>query len=348
VNRFEYTRSGSVDDALRAIRQVPVMVDALEREPLGTDPPMKFIAGGTNLLDLVKENVMHPRLLVDINGLMLDRIQPTAEGGLLLGALARNADTAYHPLVQERYPLLSAAILAGASPQLRNMASNGGNLLQRTRCYYFYDAGVPCNKRQPGSGCPARGGLNRIHAVLGASPECIATHPSDMCVALAALEAVVLVSGPQGDRRIAFADFHRLPGDRPDIDTTLASDELITGIALPPEGFARHSAYLKLRDRQSYAFALVSVAAALEIDEASGEIREARVALGGVAHKPWRDREAERSLIGRRPVRAAFESMATLVLAEAQGYGHNDFKIPMAHRAIVRTLERASGMAEAA
>ena len=305
----------------------------------------KFVAGGTNLIDLVKENVMRPARLVDINRLPLDGIEATPDGGLRLGALARNAATAYHPLVREQAPLLSAAILAGASPQIRNMASNGGNLLQRTRCYYFYDAGVPCNKRAPGSGCPAREGLARQLAILGASEHCIATHPSDMCVALAALGAVVHVASPRGPREIAFADFHRLPGDRPDRDTTLEHDELILHIDLPPvRQFAGHSAYLKLRERASYAFALVSVAAALDLD-GGGTIREARLALGGVAHKPWRRPEAEALLAGQRPDRELFDGVAQRLLEGAQAYGRglgsNAFKRPLARRAIVRALETA-------
>ncbi len=333
MNPFTYTLAASTGQALR--------------EVAGQAGSARFIAGGTNLLDLMKEMVMRPARLVDINRLPLSGIDDTPGGGLLLGALARNADTAYDARVQSRYPLLAAALLAGASPQLRNMASNGGNLLQRTRCYYFYDADVPCNKREPGSGCPARTGLNRIHAVLGASEHCIATHPSDMCVALAALDAVVHASGPAGERRIAFADFHRLPGDRPDIDTTLADDELITGIELPAQGYARHSAYLKLRDRQSYAFALVSVAAALDIG-ADGRVRSARVALGGVAHKPWRDPAAEQLLVGQPATSAQFDGVAQRLLQGAQGQGHNDFKIPLARRAVVRALERAAGIGAAA
>lgn len=301
----------------------------------------KLIAGGTNLIDLMKENLVRPGKLVDINGLPFDRIEETAEGGLILGALARNADTAYHPLVRARYPLLSAAILAGASPQIRNMASNGGNLLQRTRCYYFYDAGVPCNKRKPGSGCPAIGGLTRLHAILGASEHCIATHPSDMCVALAALDAKVHVQSSRGERILPFLEFHRLPGDRPDQDTNLHADELITHIELPPAApFAAHSAYLKLRDRASYAFALVSVAAALDMAE-DGTIREARLALGGVAHKPWRLPEAESLLNGVRPTPGNFAAVADALLSEARSQGDNAFKIPMAHRAAVRALETA-------
>ncbi|RSZ56266.1 xanthine dehydrogenase family protein subunit M [Massilia atriviolacea] len=313
--------------------------DALRQ---GAGAGAAFIAGGTNLLDLMKEGVMRPRTLVDINSLPLDAIGLTAQGGLLLGATARNADTAYHPLVRSAYPLLSAAILAGASPQIRNMATDGGNLLQRTRCHYFYDTAVPCNKRLPGSGCSAIGGLTRQHAILGASEHCIATHPSDMCVALAALDAVVHVSARDGERRIGFADFHRLPGEHPERDNTLLPGELITAIELPPGApFAAHSAYLKLRDRASYAFALVSVAAALDIGP-DGIVRAARVALGGVAHKPWRVPAAEALLVGRSAAGAAFEACADLLLAGARGQGQNDFKIPMARRALVRALEQAA------
>jgi xanthine dehydrogenase YagS FAD-binding subunit len=301
-----------------------------------------FIAGGTNLLDLMKENLMQPVRLVDISRLALDGIETTDDGGLRLGALARNADTAYHPLVRERYPLLTSAILAGASPQIRNMATNGGNLLQRTRCYYFYDAGVSCNKRVPGSGCPAIGGLNRQHAILGASDHCIATHPSDLCVALAALEASVQVQSTRGTRRIPFADFHRLPGDHPEDDTTLAPDELITHIDLPPAPqFAAHSAYLKLRDRASYAFALVSVAAALDLAP-DGTVRDVRVALGGVAHKPWRLPQAESLGVGAPANAETFAQVADGLLRDARGQGDNDFKIPLARRAIVRALEIAA------
>jgi xanthine dehydrogenase YagS FAD-binding subunit len=306
--------------------------------------PAKLIAGGTNLIDLMKENVMRPATLVDINRIGLDGIDATAAGGLRLGALGRNADTAYHPLVRARYPMLSAAILAGASAQIRNMATNGGNLLQRTRCHYFYDVGVPCNKRLPGSGCPASVGLARQLAILGTSEHCIATHPSDMCVALAALDAVVHVESARGGRAVPIADFHRLPGDRPDIDTTLQADELITGIELPPNEFAAHSTYLKLRERLSFAFALVSVAAALDLD-AGGRIRQVRVALGGVAHKPWRDPRAEASLQGGPAIADTFAALAGLLLQGARahgvGLGNNGFKIPMARRAVVRALEMA-------
>jgi xanthine dehydrogenase YagS FAD-binding subunit len=321
---FTYARAASVQEAI----QVAAQKNA------------KFIAGGTNLLDLMKENVERPMHLVDLSRLPLKEIEETASGGLMLGALTTNAQLAYDERVRRRYPLLSSAILAGASPQLRNAASTGGNLLQRTRCYYFYDVATPCNKRVPGEGCAAIGGRNRIHAILGASPQCIATHPSDMCVALAALDAIVHVTGPEGERAIAFQEFHRLPGDRPELDTALKPAELITAVELPAEGFPAHYTYLKLRDRLSYSFALVSVAAALRVED--GRVAEARLALGGVAHKPWRDREAERLLEGKAPGRTASEEAADRMLSTAQGQGDNDFKIELARRAIVRALEQAA------
>ena len=325
MNRFGYLRPQSVSEAVQA---------------LAAEPGARVIAGGTNLVDLMKYDVARPTRLVDIGRLPLDRIEDMEGGGLRIGALVSNSAVAYDERVESRYPLLASAILAGASPQLRNAATTGGNLLQRTRCYYFYDAGTPCNKREPGSGCPAIDGVNRIHAILGGSPHCVATHPSDMCVALAALEATVEVTGPDGDRTIPFAEFHRLPGDRPDLDHTLEPGELITAVVLPREGFAGHHTYLKLRDRLSYAFALVSVAAALELAE--GRIVQARLALGGVAHKPWRDAEAERLLVGRAPEAAAFAAAAEQVLRDARGLAHNDFKIELARRAIVRALEQAA------
>lgn len=335
MNDFDYARPTDADEALALAVATPPAV--------GASRP-RFIGGGTNLLDLMKEDLVRPARLVDVSRLPLDRIEPLPDGGLRLGAMARNAATAYHPLVRERYPLLSAALLAAASPQVRNMATNGGNLLQRTRCYYFYDSQVPCNKRVPGSGCSAIGHLARQHAILGASEHCIATHPSDMAVALAALEAVVRVRSSAGERSVPLAQFHRLPGDEPQRDTTLAPDELITAIDLPPNAFAAHSAYLKIRERASYAFALVSVAAALDLDEA-GSIRAARIAVGGVAHKPWRVPEAEALLVGQPAAREAFEAAAQRLLegAEPQGAGpgSNAFKIPLARRAIVRALETA-------
>ncbi len=299
----------------------------------------KFIAGGTNLLDLMKEGVEQPDRLIDITRIQLAQIQPTTNG-VRIGALAKNSDTANHPLIRTLYPLLSQALLAGASPQLRNMASVGGNLLQRTRCYYFYDTSAPCNKRQPGSGCAAIEGYNRIHAILGTSDQCIATHPSDMCVALAALDAVVQVSGAKGDRAIPFAEFHRLPGDTPQIETALQPGELITAVDLPNSPFAERSHYFKVRDRTSYAFAVVSVASGLDID--NGTIRNARMALGGVAHKPWRSVEAEKILIGAKPNEQTFQAAAEATLKGAKGYKHNAFKVELAKRAIVRSLTIAT------
>lgn len=334
MNPFSYSAASSVDVALRDIDSSAQVGAA------------RFVAGGTNLLDLMKENVMRPVRLIDINRLPFDGIEQLPDGGLRLGALARNAPTAYHPLVRDRFPVLSTAILAGASPQIRNMASNGGNLLQRTRCYYFYDIGTPCNKREPGTGCSAIGGLARQHAILGASEHCIATHPSDMCVALAALDAVVHVVSRRGERAIPFGDFHRLPGDRPDVDTTLEPDEIITSITIPAaDEFRDHSVYLKIRERQSYAFALVSVAALLSFDEIQ-TITAARVALGGVAHKPWRDPQAEALLVGSPATEASFARVAEALLVNAKaqgvGVGSNAFKIPLARRAIVRALTQAT------
>ncbi|SET35882.1 FAD binding domain-containing protein [Pseudomonas graminis] len=303
-------------------------------------PASRFIAGGTNLLDLMKENIARPEHLIDITGLPLKDVRATDSGGLMIGALVSNADLAWHPLIERDYPLLSQAILAGASPQLRNMASTGGNLLQRTRCYYFYDSTVPCNKREPGTGCPAKDGLNRIHAILGASDACVATHPSDMCVALAALEARVHVQGRAGARVIEFADFHRLPGDAPQRDNQLADDELITAVELPAPRFQQHSHYLKIRDRASYAFALISVAAAVELD--GDVIRDVRIALGGVAHKPWRDTAVEQSLKGLPVSRENFVAAADAMLRDAQPLAHNAFKIKLARRAIVRALSDAT------
>ncbi len=322
---FQYSRADDIADAVRQI---------------AAEPTAKFIAGGTNLIDLMKEDVERPTRLIDISRLALAAVEETGDGGLRIGAMVPNSDLAYHPLIAERYPLLASAILAGASAQLRNMASTGGNLLQRTRCYYFYDTATPCNKRTPGSGCSAITGLNRQHAILGASDACIATHPSDMCVALAALDAKVHVAGPSGTRSIAFTDFHRLPGDTPQRDTNLNADEIITAIELPAKGFAKTYSYLKIRDRLSYAFALVSVAAALELD--GDRIAEARLALGGVAHKPWRSRDAEEALHGQPATRESFVRAADIVLHGAQGFAHNAFKIDLARRAIVRTLSQAA------
>ena len=324
MNSFSYNKAYDVAEAV---------ADIQEHEG------GKFIAGGTNLLDLMKENVMKPDHLTDINRLDLADITENEDGGLKLGALVTNADTAWNDQVEQRYPLLSKAILAGASPQLRNMATNGGNLFQRTRCYYFYDTATACNKREPGSGCSAINGINRIHAILGTSEHCIATHPSDMCVALAALDAKVNVTGPQGDRTIDFGDFHRLPGNTPHLDNNVSPGELVTSIDLPPSNFKRNVFYLKVRDRQSYAFALVSVAAALELE--GDVIKDIRVALGGVAHKPWRRRDLEENYVGKVASTENFRELAETMLTGAIGFGGNTFKIELAKTAIVRALNEA-------
>jgi xanthine dehydrogenase YagS FAD-binding subunit len=305
----------------------------------------KFLGGGTNLIDLMKMGVETPAQLIDINRLPLTQVEELPGGkGVRIGALARNSDVAEHQLIKSRYPVLSEAFLSGASPQLRNMATVGGNLLQRTRCYYFYDPAFPqCNKRNPGSGCGAIEGFNRIHAILGQSDQCIATHPSDMCVALAALDAVVHVQGSKGERDIAFADFHRLPGNTPNFDTNLQPDELITSVDLPTIPFATRSHYLKMRDRASYAFALVSVAAILDLGS-DGIIKVARVALGGVAHKPWRAEKSEQMLVGQKANEQTFRAAAEAELAAAKGYKHNSFKIELAKRTIVRALSTVSAM----
>ncbi|GHA48131.1 FAD-binding molybdopterin dehydrogenase [Salinimicrobium marinum] len=304
----------------------------------------KFIAGGTNLLDLMKFDVMIPKNIIDITGIALNYIKNLEDGGLRLGALVTNSDTAYHKEVENRYPLLSHAILAGASPQLRNKATDAGNLLQRTRCYYFYDPATPCNKREPGSGCSAIHGYNRWHAIFGASEKCIATHPSDMCVALAALEAKVNVTGPNGERNIPFEDFHRLPGDHPEKDTNLSKDEIITSIDLPANGFAENFSYIKNRDRASYSFALVSIAVGLEMK--GNKIKEARIVLGGVAHKPWRNKEAEAFLNNKEANRENFEAVADVIVREAKGYEYNKFKIELARRSVVRALMQAAKIEE--
>jgi xanthine dehydrogenase YagS FAD-binding subunit len=320
MRAFEYARAASPSEAVRLI---------------AGNPQAKFLAGGTNLVDLMRERVELPAKLIDVTGLSRD-INVEDDGGIIVGAGARNTELAAHPAVRERFPMLVRAVLAGASGQIRNMATVGGNLMQRTRCYYFYDDAAHCNKRTPGAGCDAIDGFNRIHAILGASPTCIATHPSDMCVALAALDASVHVEGPQRARTIKFVDFHRLPANRPDLETALARDELITAVALPPLPFAARSTYRKVRDRASYAFALVSVAAAIDI---TGEqIRDVRLALGGVAHKPWRAFEAEKALRGAAATEDSFRNAAEAELRQASGLRHNAFKIELARRVIVQAL----------
>lgn len=325
MRHFDYVRAGTIADAVAA---------------LSANPDAQLLAGGTNLVDLMKYEVARPSGIIDINRLPLKAIGEPEDGGLRIGALVSNSAIAYDPRVQERFPLVASAILAGASPQLRNAATAGGNLMQRTRCYYFYDPATPCNKREPGSGCSAIGGLNRIHAILGASEACIAVHPSDMCVALRALGADVEVEGPEGTREIAFGHFHRLAGEAPQFDNTLKPGEIITSIRLHDNHFAGHSSYLKIRDRMSYAFALISVAAAVEMHD--GKILDVRVALGGVAHKPWRDELVEADFAGEQPTRETFGALADRLLTSAKGQGDNDFKIPLARRAIVRALSQAA------
>ena len=323
---FEYSSATDLADATR----------------LGAASPVtRYIAGGTTLVDLMKLDVETPTRLVDINRLgvrhaFMGDIAALPDGGLRLGALVRNSDAAWNTLVKERYPVLSEALLSGASGQLRNLATTGGNLLQRTRCVYFQDVSKPCNKREPGSGCPARDGYHRNLAILGASDACIATHPSDMAVALVALDAVVRVHGPEGERSIPIADFHRLPGNEPQRDTVLAHGELITSVDLPPLAFAARSKYRKVRDRASYAFALVSVAAALDIVD--GKVRDVRLALGGVAHKPWRARRGEDVLRGAPATAEVFGHAADAVLVEARPLAQNAFKVPLVRNVVVRTL----------
>jgi xanthine dehydrogenase YagS FAD-binding subunit len=337
MNSFNYSRVSAPDAAIHAI----------------TAPSAKFLAGGTNLIDLMKDGVETPATLIDINHLELSNVSTNSDGGVTIGALVRNSDLADHPLIVRNYPLLPQALLSGASPQLRNMATTGGNLLQRTRCYYFMDTTFPaCNKRVPGSGCAAIQGFNRIHAILGQSDHgpasresCIATNPSDMNVAMAALDAKVLVESRKGKRTIPFADFHRLPGATPQLDTNLHPDELITAVVLPPAKFAANSHYLKARDRNSYAFALISVAVGLEMS--AGTIKSAGMALGGVAHKPWRSVEAERSLAGATPSPDAYVRAADLALAGAKTYEHNAFKVEMAKQGIIRALTVAAQGANA-
>jgi xanthine dehydrogenase YagS FAD-binding subunit len=327
VNSFTYVRVTDIDAAIRE----------------GGNKQSKFLGAGTNLLDLMKGGVERPQRLIDVTHLPLAAIEELPDGSLRIGAMAANSDTAVHPLVKSRYPLLSQALLAGASPQLRNMATVGGNLLQRTRCGYFYDTAFPaCNKRNPGSGCGALEGFNRGHAILGASDKCIAVHPSDMAVALTALDAVVRVRGPKGERAIPMRDFHRLPGDTPERDTNLEHGELITAVDLPPAAFTKVH-YLKVRDRASYAFALVSVAAALDMD--GDKIRSARIALGGVAHKPWRAERTEQMLAGRTLAPNDLADAAAAAVADAKTYRGNAFKVKLAQRAIVRAVRTAGGAA---
>jgi xanthine dehydrogenase YagS FAD-binding subunit len=325
MNPFEFARATDPSDAARRGSAVGAM----------------YLGGGTNLIDLMREAIERPATLIDVTGLSCE-IEETPSGGLRIGGAARNTAVAEHPLVRRRYPMLARAIVAGASAQIRNMATVGGNLLQRTRCTYFYDDdGSRCNKRQPGQGCDARGGFNRMHAILGASDACVAVHPSDMCVALAALDAVVHLTGTSGERSLPLTDLHRLPGDRPDIETLIEPGELISAIELPPLPFAASSTYRKVRDRSSYAFALVSVAGAIEIT--NGRIEDVRLALGGVAHKPWRAWKAEAALRGRSVGEGVFAAAVDAELADATALKHNGFKIELALRTMVAVLRELSG-----
>lgn len=321
MQNFAFSRATSVADALARV---------------GAMPNATFVAGGTNLVDRMKSAIEAPAALVDISRLELNGIEKLPGGSWRLGALATNTAVADHPELRKEYPLLARAILSGASQQIRNVATVGGNLLQRTRCPYFTDPAFACNKRVPGSGCPALTGFQRSHAIFGASDACIAVHPSDMCVALAALDATVEVQGPKGERKIAFGEFHRLPGGAPELDTVLEAGEIITGVVLPPMPGAKTGVYLKLRDRASYSFALVSVASVLEIS--GGKIRAARVALGGVAHKPWRTRDAEKFLVGKSPTEALFKQAADLAVRDAKPLSGNAFKVELARRAVKRGL----------
>ena len=326
MNPFKYQRAGSADDALTVIR----------------GSAAQYIGAGTNLVDLMREMIEHPAILVDVSGLNGDIVE-LPDGGVRIGAATTNTAVAEHALVRSRYPVLTRAIMAGASPQIRNMATVGGNLLQRTRCAYFYDDdGSHCNKRKLGSGCDAIDGFNRMHAILGASSECVATHPSDMCVALAALGAIVHVRGLGGSTTFPLTDLHRLPGDRPDIETVLTPGDLITAVELPALPFARHSTYRKVRDRSSYAFALVSVAAALEIE--GGRVKDTRLALGGVAHKPWRAHKAEAALIGQSATSLQFAAAIATELAGAEPLSENAFKIGLAQRTAVAVLCELAGL----
>ena len=328
MDTFAYVRPQLLDAALAA----------------GGATAAYYIGGGTNLVDLMKGGIARPSQLVDINHLGLDAVTELPDGGLRIGSAARNSDVANHALVRERYPLLSQALLAGASPQLRNMATIGGNLLQRTRCDYFVDRGfAQCNKRAPGSGCAAQDGLNRMHAIFGASPQCVAVHPSDMSVALLALGASVNVRGQQGERRIAIGDFHRLPGDHPERDTNLQHGELITSVDLPKSTFAAHSHYLKIRDRASFAFALVSAAIALDV--ADNQVKDARIALGGVAHKPWLAQEAAQQLVGKVLHDVDANAIGALAVQGAQPLAHNVYKVQLARNTVARALKTAMALA---
>lgn len=321
MRQFTYTRPASVAKAVEA---------------KATTPNAKYLGGGTNLVDLMRAGIEHPSTLIDLTGLPLSDIEERPTGGIRIGALTKNSHAAAHPLIRTRYPVLTQAILAGASGQLRNMATIGGNLLQRTRCHYFYDTATPCNKRTAGAGCAALNGYTRNHAVLGTSPHCLATHPSDLSVALAALNAVVETEGPQGKRQIPIKDFHQPPGATPSVESALTEHELITAVELPPLPAATNSHYRKVRDRASYAFALVSVAAALRVE--NGQVAEAHIALGGVATHPWRARTAESVLKDAPATESTFRAAAEAELSAATTRPDNAFKVPLAIRTLTATL----------
>ena len=307
----------------------------------GANSNAKFIGGGTNIIDLMKMNIEKPQQLIDITSLPLNKIETLSNGNIKIGALVRNSDLSYDATIMSKYPMLSKALLAGASAQLRNMATTGGNVLQRTRCYYFYDTAMPCNKREPGSGCSAIKGYNRMHAIVGTSDKCIATHPSDMCVALVALDAIVHVEGTSGERAINFMDFHLLPGDTPEKENVLQPGELITAIEIPALAFASNSTYVKVRDRASYEFALTSAAVALDVK--NGTIQNARMALGGIGTKPWRSKEAEQYLAGKSATTDTYKAAADIALKDAKTYKYNAFKPELAKRTIISALQTTGG-----
>jgi xanthine dehydrogenase YagS FAD-binding subunit len=327
MRSFQYTRAANADEAMTTV---------------GSDKHAAYLAGGTSLIDLMKLNVMSPEKLVDINRLDLTGVEKKGSS-IFVGALVKNSDLGHHPLVEENFPVLSEALLSGASVQLRNMATVGGNIMQRTRCYYFRDSATPCNKREPGSGCPAIKGFNRMHAIFGTSEKCIAAHPSDMCVALVALDAVIHTRGPKGIRQVPIGEFYLLPGDHPELETVLLPGELIESVEIPLNARGKHSHYRKVRDRASYAFALVSAAVAVEVD--GGVIKSARVALGGVGTRPWRAKEAEEALIGKPAKKSTYSSAALAAVINAVPQKHNSFKVELTKRTLVRALEKVEAKA---
>jgi xanthine dehydrogenase YagS FAD-binding subunit len=327
MHPFQYARAANADEALATV---------------GSDKGATYLAGGTCLIDLMKLNVMSPEKLVDINRLDLTGVEKKGDS-IFVGALVKNSDLGHHPLVEENFPVLSEALMSGASAQLRNMATVGGNIMQRTRCYYFRDTATPCNKRDPGSGCPAIKGFNRMHAIFGTSEKCIAAHPSDMCVALVALDAVIHTRGPKGVRQVPIGEFYLLPGDHPELETVLLPGELIESVEIPLHARGKHSHYLKVRDRASYAFALVSAAVAVEVE--GGMIKSARVALGGVGTRPWRAKEAEEALVGKPASKNTYANAALAAVKNAIPQKHNAFKVELTKRTLVRALDKVEAKA---